>query len=281
MSRANPNNPTAVVTGASSGFGAAITERLLSNGWNVSMIARSTDKMKEIASKYIDDINDECRVKIIKCDVLISSEIINSCKIINKWSNNKINLLVNNVGGLKGDAGFENTTTKDLQYAFDINLKSTFLFTQQLIESIKNGSKYILKKDNKIYDGSIINIDTLATKVNEIMDIPYQITKSGQQHLTKITALYYSKYKVRVNGLSPSVIPTPIHIKMMGKEALPQFYGDFKKITPLNEIGKIKDLVEVVQFLSEKNKSGWITGHIFNIDGGLSLVSALSLTANL
>eukprot|EP01083_Nonionella_stella_P226369 804005_1 len=88
---------TAIITGASAGIGKATTCRLLDDGWNVILIARSTDKMKKITSKYASN-----KYKIISCDLskpeLLLSDVIPKIKAFNK----KIDLLLNNAGGNHG-----------------------------------------------------------------------------------------------------------------------------------------------------------------------------------
>ena len=61
----NSQNPTATITGASSGSGSAATRRSFSQGWNVCMIARSCDEMKQIATKHVDDVNEDRQVKFV------------------------------------------------------------------------------------------------------------------------------------------------------------------------------------------------------------------------
>ncbi len=68
------------------------------------MIARSLGKMQKLTSKY-DNTNNQ--IKHIKCDVLIPSQIFSTCKEIKSWSNDKVNLLVNNVGGGPGSFRFQ------------------------------------------------------------------------------------------------------------------------------------------------------------------------------
>eukprot|EP01084_Bolivina_argentea_P212377 361030_1 len=281
---ADYRNPTAVITGASSGFGRAVTERLLSEGWNVCMIARSVDTMKEIALNYIDKSVLDSRTKIIKCDVLIPDQILDACKQIKIWSNDNINFLFNNVGGLKGDKNLQNTSASDLDYGYNLNVKPTFLFTQQLLSSLKNGAKYNKCTNNGIYDASIINVSSIGSKINEkSIDIVYSITKSAINQLTKLNALDLSKYKIRVNCITPGLIPTSLHDKQMGmdNESVKGMYLSIAKITPLGKIGTLNDLVEMVCFLIDKKKSGWITGQIYDLDGGISLRGAFSMLKSL
>ena len=137
-----------MITGASSGIGKALAIDLISSGWNVCILARSENKLKEIANEYN---SNDIDIKVIKCDVQESAQILSACKQIKEWSGDTLNLLVNNVGGGSGMGNsLENITIKDWDFDINLNLRSAFIFTQQLLSSLKNTSKTPLKY-NGIY----------------------------------------------------------------------------------------------------------------------------------
>eukprot|EP01084_Bolivina_argentea_P181191 312963_1 len=264
--------PTAVVTGASKGIGRGIAISLIENGWNVCMIARRLDKMKRNTAKYDNKNN---RIKLIKCDVVNPSEILETCKQIKSWSNDNINLLVNNVGG--GGAGFgqnlETTKLKNWEYTMNLNVRSTFLFSQQLTSSLKNAAKTPCKYNDNIYDASIVNLSSIAgvesASYNALMS--YSVSKAAVNQLTKLNALELSKYKIRVNALLPGFIPT---WRMPNPEDQEKMLKNAVKRYPIGRIGKVDDIVQMVAFLSNKNQSGWITGQLIRMDGGSTLLSS-------
>ena len=206
------SRPTAVITGASSGIGAAVAINLIKDGWNVCMIARSYDKMKNITEKY-KNLNNH--VKIIQCDALKPSQIISSCKQIKLWSDNNVNLLFNNIGGPSNNSlggCLEECTLNDWNNILNLNLRTSFLFTQQLLSSLKNAATIPCKYNNNIYDACIINNSSVAAKDISFysVSIPYSISKSAINQLNKLNALELSKYKIRVNCIAPGNIKTPI-----------------------------------------------------------------------
>ena len=104
------------------------------------MIARSYDNMKHIASKYQGHITQS--IKIIKCDVTKPAEIISACAEINSWSNDNINLLLNNASGpAKIGSDLQNISIDDWNSDVDLNLRSSFIFTKQLISSLRYESE--------------------------------------------------------------------------------------------------------------------------------------------
>ena len=92
-----------VVTGASSGIGAALSTRLLNEGWKVAMISRNMQKMEDLLSDHAHKQN----AKPIQCDLCKPTSTIDACQQIKDWldteenMDTELNLLVNNVGGMK------------------------------------------------------------------------------------------------------------------------------------------------------------------------------------
>merc|ERR1711933_562383 len=102
----------------------------------------------------------------------------------------------------------------------------------------------------------------------------------GLQMLTNAYSLYYGKYGIRVNNIEPGHIETPIHTNRIASfykstEKAQKYYKKtakaFESITPIGRLGQTKDIVDAIIFLSDPNKSGFITGQNIIIDGGLSL----------
>eukprot|EP01084_Bolivina_argentea_P079613 144380_1 len=269
--------PIAVITGASDGIGAGIAVELIENGWNVCILARSLDKMKKLTSKY-DNTNNQ--IKHIKCDVLIPSQIFSTCKQIKSWNNDKLNLLVNNVGGGPGPRkNLKRTTLEEWDYTLNLNLRSTFLFSQQLLSSLKNAAKNPCKYNGNIYDASIINLSSAASKDSAFYKstMSYSVAKAGINQLTKLNALELSKYKIRVNAILPGWIRTSLFERNgLSKEQTDFVMKQFVKLHPIGRVGSIDDVVQVVKFLANQKQSGWITGQLIGSDGGWTLLSGFS-----
>ena len=186
--------PTAVVTGASSGIGAALCRYLLSNNWEVCMIARSKSKMEEIARMYPSELS-----KIIVADLSINEQTKDVCPKIISWCNNNLSLLVNNAGmGVKG------TSTQIVRSInwITINLTSVFILTKYLLPALKQGNK---NRRHTNYDSSIINIGSVAASQVYPHLIHIQL-QNGLEHLTKLNCLEFAPFGIRVNCISITVI---------------------------------------------------------------------------
>eukprot|EP01083_Nonionella_stella_P225326 801198_1 len=146
---ASKYRPTAVITGASSGIGGYLAQRLLSEKWNVVLIARSEDKMQMITSKY-----KSSEYLIIACDLSQEEECISACNKIIEWSAGRINLLVNNAATLH-IARIEDETLENYKRCMTINVTAPFIFTKYLLPLLKEGTSNIFYDK---YTATIVNI---------------------------------------------------------------------------------------------------------------------------
>eukprot|EP01084_Bolivina_argentea_P062270 113855_1 len=257
--------PYAVVTGASSGIGASLSKFLLSQNWNVCLIARTLNKMKNITHSFTTD-----RYLNIKCDLNEPNKCISACKKINKWCNNNLHLLVNNAAISKVNCETEsnNATIEHWNYTMNVNLRAPYIFTKYLIQSLKNGAKNPF--DAK-YDGCIINVSSILGQMYDPTSTPYNVSKAGLNSLTKCTALEFSKYKVRINALILAVFDTPM-IDLVGFDDSQLMRNEiFPSLHPLKRIGQTNDTNQMILFLCDKTKSGFTTGALINLDGGMLL----------
>ena len=101
----------------------------------------------------------------------------------------------------------------------------------------------------------------------------YIVAKGAVDTFTKCAALELAQYNIRVNCISPGVVSTEYGINMgFPQKAYKQFVEESAKYTPLQKFGTTNDVTELVLFLSDNSKSGWITGQIIKLDGGRSCV---------
>ena len=130
--------------------------------------------------------------------------------------------------------------------------------------------KYLIKAKQK---GSIINVSSQAGRRGEALVSHYCATKASVISYTQSAALYFAKYGIRVNAISPGVIDTPmwkqvdaLFAKYENKK-IGQKKKEVGKMVPLGYMGKPQDISGAVLFLSS-SLSSYITGQTINIDGG-------------
>ena len=100
----------------------------------------------------------------------------------------------------------------------------------------------------------------------------YSIAARSSKALTESFAIYYGeKYGIRVNEIDCGAIDTPIFEKNMPKKEGDVFQKMMADLTPLKKNGKMKDVVDMIMFLSDPNLSSFMTGQHITLDGGFTL----------
>jgi 3-oxoacyl-[acyl-carrier protein] reductase len=181
----NRNMPTAVITGASRGLGRALTERLLSLGWYVYGISRSSPRINHPNfQEYLADITDEPAVQ----------RVVNSIKEAGK----PIEVLVNNAGAASMNA-FLLTPVKTAESIMRLNYLSSFNTTQLF-------GKMMARRRH----GLIINITTVAVPLNLEGEAAYVASKAAVEALTRVTAREIIAQGVKVIALGFGPIDTDL-----------------------------------------------------------------------
>lgn len=241
----------AVVTGASKGIGAAIAERLAEEGAAVVVnYAKSAKQAEEVVARIKGKGG---KAKAIQADVSKASE----SKALFEASERefgKVDVLVNNAA-IYEFLPLEEVTEDHFDRQFDLNVKGLVFATQEAVKRF-NGR-----------GGSIINISSIAaTNATPTASI-YSATKGALDSLTKVWAAELGPKKILVNSVSPGITETEgTHTLSGGK--LEDFASPLVSRTPLGRIGQPNDIAAVVAFLAS-DESGWITGQIIPVSGGL------------
>lgn len=174
----------------------------------------------------------------------------------------RIDIFVNNVGIGNGDRRIVKLSEEVWDKIFNTNLKGMF-FT----------CKYVLPIMEKQESGAILNISSIASMCAPVNIPAYKISKSGVNALTHQLAMQYAKKGVRVNGIVPGLLDTPIAIEgtaktlNMSKDDVRKFRN---KLVPLKGgMGDAWDTAYAALFLTS-DEAKFITGVILPVDGGQS-----------
>lgn len=228
-----------LITGASSGIGAACAELFLSNGYKVYNF-----DIKESENKNIETII---------CDVSNENDVIAAFNKINC-----IDILVN-CAGIFGCYYVEDTPNEFLDKIVDINMKGNFLITKYALPFLRKS------KGNIVFISSGIGINADPTCP------AYCMSKAGINMLVKCLALTEIKNGVRVNAVLPGPIKTSLLTKWLNSD---DEISEYAKLNPQNLIGEPIDVARVVLFLSDENNR-YINGSFVAVDGGESISSVL------
>jgi glucose 1-dehydrogenase len=225
------------------------------------------------------EISDPNQVAYLTGD--ISEEKICICLIeeaINKFG--RINVLVNNAGISGPSQRTNNISAKDWDYVIGVNLRGTFLCTREALKYLASGSNNNNNNNNNINDVngnnknydydlnySIINISSVHESIPMPYSAPYSASKGGMEMLTKNIALEVAKKGIRINGIAPGAINTPMNKDIMED---PQKKKQEEEKIPMGRIGEPEEIAKVAFFLASTDAS-YITGTTLYVDGGFTL----------
>jgi NAD(P)-dependent dehydrogenase (short-subunit alcohol dehydrogenase family) len=248
-------NKFSIVTGAGSGIGKSIAETFAQEGSTVYILEIN----KETGEKTENEIaNQGGNARFIQCDVSNEDDVTDViAKILEK--NNRIDILVNNAG-VSHIGNLENTTSPDFDRLYEINVKSVFLVTRQIINSmVSNGG------------GVILNMASIASKIGLNDRFAYSMSKGAVLSMTMSIAKDYIDKNIRCNCICPARVHTPfvddfLKKNYAGKEE--EVFDTLSKYQPIGRMGKPEEIAKLVLFLCS-GESSFITGVAYDIDGGV------------
>lgn len=236
----------AIVTGASRGIGKAAALALASQGAKVVVnYARSSDAAEATVQEIV-KLGTEAIA--IQADVSQETEVSNLIKTtLDKFG--RIDVLVNNAGITK-DTLLLRMKPEQWQAVIDLNLTGVFLCTKAV-------SKTMLKQRS----GRIINIASVAGQMGNPGQANYSAAKAGVIGFTKTVAKELANRSVTVNAVAPGFIETDMTNDLKSDEII--------KFIPLGRYGKPEEVAGIIRFLASDPAAAYITGQVFNVDGGM------------
>lgn len=240
---------TALITGASSGIGAATAKRFAKEGANVVLAARRDDVGESLANE-INDLGG--KAVFIKTDVTIASDIDSLFKDATQQFG-KIDILFNNAGYEGDELTFLVDEKEDnLRKILEVNLIGAWRVMQYAVQHmIQSGG------------GSIINTTSVAGLRGFGAFSSYVASKFALEGLTRSVAQEVAENKIRVNSVAPGPIETPLLDRATGGD-----HSAFSALTKMQRAGKPEEVSEVVLFLAS-DASSYVTGQAMVVDGGM------------
>lgn len=244
----------AVITGATGGIGFQVAKRLGKDGYTVVLNGiedeEGAKRVKELAAEGI-------KAEYYSFDVTNEEAVTSNIKKIGE-KYGKINVLVNNAGGLGGRSRFEEMTTEFYRFVMALNLDSVFFASRAAIPFLKKGE-----------NPSIINYTSNAAwNAGGPGAGVYGTSKAGVHAITRALAKDLAEYGIRVNAVSPGTIDTPFHAQI--KATKPEVFASWKSNVMLGRLGQPEEVASVVSFLASKDAS-FITAETIQVGGGQAL----------
>lgn len=238
-----------LITGSSSGIGAATAHRLAKQGALLALNGRNVENLKAIAK----DIDDD-KVFIVPGDITNETDTQNIFnQTIAKYG--KLDVLINNAGILETGT-IEHTSLEQYDRVMATNVRSIYHLTMLAVPSL------IKTK------GNIVNVSS----VNGIRSFPgvlaYNLSKTAVDQFTRCVALELASKNVRCNSVNPGVTITNLHKRGgMNTEAYAKFLEHSKTTHAMGRPGDANEIADAILFLAS-DAASFITGANLPVDGG-------------
>jgi 3-oxoacyl-[acyl-carrier protein] reductase len=239
------NHKTILITGASGGIGRATAIECAQQGAFVYLAGRNESGLRELA-------NELENAQVLQYDATDESQVKQAFSTILQGAGQLHGLV--NCAGVMMDRGFMMTRISDLQQQLSVNTVSAF-----------SHSQLALRLMTKNRCGSIVNICSIVGENGSAGQSAYATSKAALSGLTKSLAKELGGLGIRVNGMAPGFIDTPMTEAYQG-EARQALIDS----TSLKRVGTPEDVAKPIVFLLSEQAS-FITGQIIGVDGGLSL----------
>jgi 3-oxoacyl-[acyl-carrier protein] reductase len=234
----------ALVTGGSSGIGAAICRRLARNGHHVYVHARRTIAAADALVEAICAQGGSAQA--VQFDVTDAQGTREALAALS----GPIQIVVNNAG-VHDDAVLPGMRPDQWHRVIDVSLNGFFNVTQPLLLPMI-----------RTRWGRIINISSVAALIGNRGQVNYAAAKGALNSATKALALELATRGVTVNAVAPGIIATPMTAEIFDA-------ADIKRLVPMARAGAPEEVANVVAFLAS-DEASYITAQILSVDGGMA-----------
>lgn len=239
----------AVVTGGSRGIGAMIARGFVENGVKTYITARKEEELRA-TQQELSQLG-EC---IALPSDLGSLEGVNAFAAAIRERESSVHILVNNAGATWG-ADIDDFPESGWDKVMDLNVKSLFFLTQQLLPVLRNAGS----ADDP---ARVINIGSVNGFTHSHMNnYSYSASKAAVHHLTRHLGADLTTHNINVNGIAPGFFPSKMTAHLLPHEQ------EVAQTIPRKRLGNAEDAAGTAIYLCSR-ASAWVTGHIVALDGG-------------
>lgn len=243
----------AIITGAGSGIGRAIAIKFASHGAHVNIVDLDSAAGEKVASEISQAGG---TANVFHCDVSNQAQVKNVFQQIAQPK--QIHILVNNAG-ISHIGKLKNTSEKDFDSVFRVNVKGFYNCMLAIVDHMKNAG-----------GGTILNMASVAAWAGLADRFAYSMSKGAIVAMTYSVARDYLPYKIRCNCISPARVHTPfvdgyLRKNYPGREA--EMFAELSATQPIGRMAEPEEVAALALFLCS-DEAAFITGVDYPIDGG-------------
>lgn len=236
----------AVVTGASSGIGAAIAGALAEQGYRVAAVGRDAHRLSETASELSRRGTDGITIAADLTTAGAADDVIEQA--VNEFG--RLDALVNAAGIFL--PGMFESSVETFEQEWAINVRAPYELTVKALPHLRRT------------EGAVLFVSSVIGKVGAAECAGYCATKGAVENLVRALAVEEAANHVRVNAIAPGEIRTRLNEELLKD---PEYEGAVVAATPLKRVGEVADVAPAAAFLVS-DAARYITGESLAIDGG-------------
>jgi NAD(P)-dependent dehydrogenase (short-subunit alcohol dehydrogenase family) len=240
---------SAVITGASSGMGAACAREFSKAGYRVVIVGRNASRAQQVA----DEIDADAPLIGDVSDASFCQRAIDTT--MDRYG--RVDALIN-AAGIIARAGAVDTSDEQWKRVLDVNLGGVFFMCRAALP--------IMKRQGK---GAIVNFGSIWGEVAAAGVAAYCASKGAVHNLTRAMALEHVKDGIRINGISPGEVNTPMLSTERKEPVTAQMLEAIAQTVPMGRLADPGEIARVVLFLASDANS-YMTGSMITVDAGFT-----------
>jgi NAD(P)-dependent dehydrogenase (short-subunit alcohol dehydrogenase family) len=241
------DKPVYLILGGTGGIGSAVCRRLAQDGATLVLGARTEASLQALA----DEVSGEGHVLDATDFEQVQNLVTHTVE-----AHGRLDGVANCVGSLLLKPAHL-TSLDEFHETLALNLHTAFF-------TIKAASRAMMKTG-----GSIVLCSSAVARTGLVNHEAIAAAKAGVVGLAQSAAATYARYEVRVNCVAPGLVQTPLTARITGSEAGRK---QSEAMHALGRLGEPEDVAEAIHWLLDGTRSGWVTGQVIGIDGGLGTV---------